>query len=68
VDWWHRLEPARFFYENAIMGIELMETCSEYDVGKVFGSGTANASPKYTPINSDRPVRLMVGAGRTAAA
>lgn len=50
------------------MGIELMETCSEYDVGKVFGSGTANASPKYTPINSDRPVRLMVGAGRTAAA
>lgn len=46
----NRAEPGRFFYENAIMGIELLEACRAFNVGKVLISGTVCAYPKHTPL------------------
>jgi GDP-L-fucose synthase len=46
----NREAPGRFFYENAIMGIELIEACRVFGVGKVLVSGTVCAYPKCTPL------------------
>lgn len=46
----NQAEPGRFFYENAKMGIELIEACRVAEVGKVVVSGTVCAYPKHTPI------------------
>ena len=42
--------PGRFFYENAIMGIELMEQARRCAVEKFVCLGTICAYPKYTPV------------------
>ncbi len=46
----NRANPGRFFYENAIMGIELMEQCRLAGVRKFVGLGTVCAYPKYAPL------------------
>jgi GDP-L-fucose synthase len=46
----NREQPGRFFYENALMGIELLEACREAGVPKVVVSGTVCAYPKHTPV------------------
>jgi GDP-L-fucose synthase len=46
----NREAPGRFFYENAIMGIELIEACRTRGVSKTLVSGTVCAYPKYTPL------------------
>ena len=46
----NRENPGRFFYENAIMGIELMEQCRVAGVAKFVGVGTVCAYPKYAPL------------------
>jgi GDP-L-fucose synthase len=46
----NRTQPGRFFYENALMGIELLEACRMADVPKVVVSGTVCAYPKYAPV------------------
>jgi GDP-L-fucose synthase len=45
----NRAEPGRFFYENAIMGIQLLEACRVSQVPKVVVAGTVCAYPKHTP-------------------
>jgi GDP-L-fucose synthase len=45
----NRAEPGRFFYENALMGIEVLEACRK-SVGKVLIAGTVCAYPKHTPV------------------
>ena len=42
--------PGRFFYENAIMGIELIEESRLAGVGKFVALGTICAYPKFAPI------------------
>jgi GDP-L-fucose synthase len=42
--------PGRFFYENAVMGIELMERCRRAGVGKFVQIGTVCSYPKFTPV------------------
>lgn len=42
--------PGRFFYENAIMGIHLIEACREYGVEKTVVIGTICSYPKFTPV------------------
>ena len=42
--------PGRFFYENAIMGIELMEQARVMGVEKFVVVGTVCAYPKHTPV------------------
>jgi GDP-L-fucose synthase len=46
----NRSEPGRFFYENALMGIELIEACRVAGVPKVVVAGTVCAYPKYAPV------------------
>ncbi|OPX64997.1 MAG: dTDP-glucose 4,6 dehydratase [Methanomassiliicoccales archaeon PtaB.Bin134] len=42
--------PATLFYDNAIMGIQLMEAARRKNVGKFVQLGTICAYPKYTPV------------------
>ena len=42
--------PGLFFYENAMMGIELMEQARHNDVTKFVQLGTICAYPKFTPV------------------
>ena len=46
----NRDNPGSFFYENAIMGIELMDQARRYDVAKFVQVGTVCAYPKFAPI------------------
>ncbi len=42
--------PGRFFYENAIMGIQLIEEARRAGVAKLVCLGTICAYPKFTPV------------------
>ena len=46
----NRENPGRFFYENAIMGIELMEQARLAGGSKFVGVGTVCSYPKFTPL------------------
>jgi GDP-L-fucose synthase len=46
----NRENPGRFFYENAIMGIELMEQARRAGVDKFVQIGTVCSYPKFTPV------------------
>ena len=46
----NRENPGRFFYENAIMGIELIEAARLRGVDKFVTIGTVCAYPKFTPV------------------
>jgi GDP-L-fucose synthase len=46
----NRDNPGSFFYENAIMGIEIVEQARQRDIAKVVQVGTVCAYPKFAPI------------------
>jgi GDP-L-fucose synthase len=46
----NRANPGRFFYENAIMGIQLIEAARRHGVEKTVVLGTICAYPKFTPV------------------
>lgn len=46
----NRDNPGRFFYDNAIMGIQLIELARLMGVKKFVATGTICAYPKFTPI------------------
>jgi GDP-L-fucose synthase len=46
----NRANPGRYFYENAIMGIQLMEEARLEGVEKFVSLGTICSYPKHTPI------------------
>ena len=46
----NRMYPGRFFYENAIMGIQLIENARLANVEKFVCLGTICAYPKFTPV------------------
>lgn len=45
----NRDNPGLFFYENAIMGIQLIEAARRHAVEKTIVAGTICAYPKFTP-------------------
>lgn len=45
----NRQHPGRFFYDNAVMGIELLEACRQQGVDKVLVVGTACSYPGTAP-------------------
>jgi GDP-L-fucose synthase len=45
----NRENPGRFFYENAIMGIQLIEFARRHGIGKFVTVGTICSYPKFTP-------------------
>jgi GDP-L-fucose synthase len=46
----NRENPAKFFYENAVMGIQLLHEGYLAEIGKFVALGTICAYPKYTPV------------------
>jgi dTDP-glucose 4,6-dehydratase/GDP-L-fucose synthase len=46
----NRKNPGRYFYDNAVMGIELLEQARQFDVDKCTILGTICAYPKHTPV------------------
>ena len=46
----NQAEPGRFLYENALMGLELIEACHAADISKVVIAGTVCAYPKHAPV------------------
>jgi GDP-L-fucose synthase len=45
----NRLNPGSFFFENLMMGVQLVEECRLLGVGKVVTLGTICSYPKLTP-------------------
>src|ERR1700682_3560087 len=46
----NRANPGRFFYENLMMGVEVIEQTRLHQVEKVVAIGTVCAYPKFTPV------------------
>lgn len=46
----NRANPGKYFYDNAIMGIQLMEHARLHKVAKFVALGTICAYPKFTPV------------------
>jgi GDP-L-fucose synthase len=46
----NREHPAEFFYDNLMMGVELMHQAHQNGVGKFVAIGTVCAYPKFTPV------------------
>jgi GDP-L-fucose synthase len=43
-------EPGRFFYENILMGVQLIEAARRHSVNKTVVLGTVCGYPKFTPV------------------
>jgi GDP-L-fucose synthase len=46
----NRENPGRFFYENLMMGVQLIEQARRYDVRKFVTVGTVCSYPKLAPV------------------
>jgi GDP-L-fucose synthase len=46
----NRENPGKFFYDNLVMGVMLMEYARQFKVDKFIAIGTICAYPKFTPI------------------
>jgi len=46
----NREHPAEFFYDNLMMGVELMHQAYKLGIGKFVAIGTVCAYPKFTPV------------------
>jgi GDP-L-fucose synthase len=46
----NRANPGRFFYDNAIMGIQMMEYARQFGVEKFVAVGTVCAYPKFAAV------------------
>lgn len=46
----NQANPGKYFYDNAIMGLQLIEYARRYKVEKFVAAGTICAYPKHTPV------------------
>ncbi|MBU1692859.1 MAG: GDP-L-fucose synthase [Verrucomicrobia bacterium] len=46
----NRKHPGKFFYDNILMGVQLVEECRRRGVEKMTLLGTVCAYPKFTPV------------------
>jgi GDP-L-fucose synthase len=46
----NRANPGKFFYDNLIMGVQMMEVARQAGIEKFVAIGTICAYPKFTPI------------------
>jgi GDP-L-fucose synthase len=46
----NRKNPGRFFYENLMMGVEVIEQARLHKIEKLVAIGTVCAYPKFTPV------------------
>jgi GDP-L-fucose synthase len=47
---YNQKNPGRFFYDNLMMGVQLIEQSRLHDVKKFLALGTVCAYPKFTPV------------------
>ena len=47
---YNRKNPGRFFYDNLMMGVQLIEQARLFGVKKFLATGTVCAYPKFTPV------------------
>src|SRR5436853_6442433 len=47
---YNQAHPGQLFYDNAVMGIQLMEAARQAGVKKFVSVGTVCAYPKHTPV------------------
>jgi GDP-L-fucose synthase len=46
----NRENPGSFFFDNLMMGVQLLEECRRAGIAKVVNLGTICAYPKFTPV------------------
>src|SRR5882724_8532225 len=46
----NRENPGKYFYDNLIMGVELIEQARQHGVEKFIAMGTICSYPKFTPV------------------
>ncbi len=46
----NRRHPGKFFHENLVMGVELIEAARAFGLRKILTVGTICAYPKFTPV------------------
>jgi GDP-L-fucose synthase len=46
----NRQHPGRFFYDNAMMGLQVIESARRYGIEKLVCVGTVCSYPKFTPV------------------
>ena len=46
----NRVNPGRYFYENAVMGLHLLEEARLAGIEKIVSVGTICSYPKFTPV------------------
>ncbi len=46
----NRKRPGEFFYDNLMMGVQLMEIARQYNIEKFVALGTICCYPKFTPV------------------
>src|SRR5262249_5608637 len=47
---YNQQNPGKFFYDNLMMGVQLIEQSRLYGVAKFVATGTVCAYPKFTPV------------------
>jgi len=47
---YNKKNPGKIFYNNMIMGLNVIEACRKFNVGKLVVTGTVCAYPKYTKV------------------
>jgi len=53
----NRANPGKFFYDNLMMGVQMMEIGRQMAIEKFVAMGTICAYPKFTPIPFKEPRR-----------
>ena len=46
----NRENPGKFFYDNIMMGVQMMEQGRQFEIEKFVALGTVCAYPKFTPV------------------
>ncbi len=46
----NRENPGKYFFDNAVMGLELMEAARRFGVAKFVATGSICSYPKFTPV------------------
>ena len=46
----NRAQPGRFFYDNIVMGVQLMDAARRFNIKKFLQVGTVCSYPKFTPV------------------
>lgn len=46
----NRANPGKYFYDNMLMGINVIECCNSFNIGKLVIVGTVCSYPKYCPV------------------